>query len=119
MSLVKIGHPRLTQGARAVFVLSPEHYAIYREAGWDRRRIERAIFEATIRPGREILAGLDGVGEGVPPNRAEEKVPKFHEDGLMVVRAGGKAGLFSAILPGWLAGRNRLELQPVTRQIRE
>jgi len=119
MSLVKIGHPRLVQGARAVFVLSPEHYAIYREAGWDRRRIERAIFEATIRPGREILAGLDGVGEGVPPNHAEEKVPKFHEDGLMVVRAGGKAGLFSAILPGWLAGRNRLELQPVTKQIRE
>jgi len=119
MSLVKIGHPRLTQSARAVFVLSPEHYAIYREAGWDRRRIERAIFEATIRPGREILAGLDGVGEGVPPTRAEERVPKFHEDGLMVVRAGGKAGLFSAILPGWLAGRNRLELQPVTKEVRE
>lgn len=119
MSLVKIGHTRLTQGARAVFVLSPEHYAIYREAGWDRKRIERALYEATIRPGREILAGLDGVGEGVPASRAEEMVPKFHEDGLMVVRAGGKAGLFSAILPGWLAGRNRLELQPVTKQIRE
>ncbi len=119
MSLVKIGHTRLTQSARAVFVLSPEHYAIYREAGWDRKRIERALYEATIRPGREILAGLDGVGEGVPASRAEEMVPKFHEDGLMVVRAGGKAGLFSAILPGWLAGRNRLELQPVTKQIRD
>jgi len=119
MSLVKIGHTRLTQSARAVFVLSPEHYAIYREAGWDRRRIERALYEATIRPGSEILAGLDGVGEGVPPGRANEMIPKFHEDGLMVVRAGGKAGLFSAILPGWLAGRNRLELQPVTKEIRE
>lgn len=119
MSLVKIGHDRLTQGARAVLVLSPEHYAIYREAGWDRKRIERALYEATIRPGKEILAGLNGVGEGVPASRAEERVPKFHEDGLMVVRAGGKAGLFSAILPGWLAGRNRLELQPVTKEIRE
>jgi len=45
-------------------------------------------------------------------------VPKFHEDGLMVVRAGGRAGLFSAILPGWLAGRDRLELQPVTKEIK-
>ncbi len=117
LSLVKIGHPRLVQSARAVVVLSPEHYRIYKEAGWDRKRIERALYEATIRPGRELLAGLDGVGEGVPQERAHENVPKFHEDGLMVVRAGGPAGLFSAILPGWLAGRNRLELQPVTREI--
>jgi hypothetical protein len=117
-SLVKIGHPKLVQSARAILVLSPEHYAIYREAGWDRRKIERALYEATIRPGAELVAGADGVGEGVPASRAGEQVPKFHDDGLMVVRAGGKAGLFSAILPGWLAGRNKLELQPVTKEIR-
>jgi hypothetical protein len=119
MSLVKIGHPKLVQSARAVLVLSPEHYAIYREAGWDRRRMERALYEATMRPGSELVAGADGVGEGVSASRAGEMVPKFHEDGLMVVRAGGQAGLFSAILPGWLAGRNRTELQPVTKEIRE
>jgi len=119
LSLVKIGHPHLVQSARAVLVLSPEHYAIYREAGWDRKKIERALYEATIRPGREIVEGQNGVGEGVPASRAEEMVPKFHEDGLMVVRAGGPAGLFSAILPGWLAGRNREELQPVTKVIRD
>ena len=117
-SLVKIGHPRLVQSARAILVLSPEHYAIYREAGWDRKRIERALYEATIRPGAELVAGTDGVGEGVPASRANEQVPKFHEDGLMVVRAGGKAGLFSAILPGWLAGRNRAELQLVTKEVK-
>ena len=117
-SLVKIGHPKLVQSARALLVLSPEHYGIYREAGWDRKRIERALYEATIRPGSEILAGADGVGEGVPASRANEQVPKFHEDGWMVVRAGGKAGLFSAILPGWLAGRNRAELQLVTKEVK-
>jgi len=58
------------------------------------------------------------VGEGVPASRANERVPKFHEDGLLVVRAGGKAGLFSAILPGWLAGRNRAELQLVTKEVK-
>jgi hypothetical protein len=119
LSLVKIGHPRLVQSARAVVVLSPEHYRIYKEAGWDRKRIERALYEATIRPGNEILASADGIGEGVPKGRAGENVPKFHDDGLMVVRAGGAAGLFSAILPGWLAGRNKTELQPVTKKIRE
>jgi hypothetical protein len=118
LALVKLGHPRLVQSARAVLVLSPEHYRIYGEAGWGRKQIERALFAATTRPGRDIVAGLDGIGEGVPPERATEQVPKFHEDGLMVVRAGGSAGLFSAILPGWLAGRNKLELQPVTREVR-
>jgi len=117
-SLVKIGHPNLVQSARALLVLSPEHYAIYKEAGWDRKRIERALYEATIRPGSELLAGKDGIGEGIPASRANEMVPKFHEDGLMVVRAGGPAGLFSAILPGWLAGRNRQELQLVTKEIK-
>jgi hypothetical protein len=119
LALVKIGHPHLVQSARAVLVLSPEHYRIYREAGWDRSRIERALLEATVRPGSDIVAGRDGVGEGVPRERAHEEVPKFHEDGLLVVRAGGGAGLFSAILPGWLAGRNRLELQPVTKEVGE
>ena len=117
LALVKIGHPRLVQSARAVLVLSPEHYRIYKEAGWGRKEIERALFDATTRPGEDILAGLDGIGEGVPQERAHEAVPKFHEDGLLIVRAGGPAGLFSAILPGWLAGRNRLELQPVTKEI--
>ncbi len=117
MSLVKIGHPKLVQSARAIVVLSPEHYGIYREAGWDRARIERALYEATIRPGAGLVAGADSVGEGIPVSRANEQVPKFHDDALMVVRAGGAAGLFSAILPGWLAGRAGAELQPVTREV--
>ena len=116
-SLVKMGHERLTQSARCMVVLSPEHYRIYQEAGWGRREIERALYAATIRPGRDLLAGLNGIGEGVPASRADEMIPKFHEDGLVVVRAGGPAGLFSGILPGWLAGRNRAELQLVTKAI--
>ena len=119
LSLVTMGHARLTQSARAIVVLSPEHHAIYKESGWDRKRIERALYEATIRPGSELVAGKDGIGEGVPASRAGEQVPKFHDDGIMVVRAGGPAGLFSAILPGWLAGRNKEELQPVTKEVRD
>lgn len=115
--LVRMGHLRLTQSARAIVVLSPEHYRIYKEAGWGRRDIEKALYEATIRPGRDILSGLDGIGEGVPASRADEMIPKFHDDGLLVVRAGGPAGLFSGVLPGWLAGRNKAELQLVTREV--
>ena len=106
LSLVKIGHPRLVQSARAVVVLS-EHYRIYKEAGWDRKRIERALYEANHTARERNTRRLDGIGEGVPKERGDEAVPKFHDDGLMVVRAGGHAGLFSAILPGWLGRSNK------------
>jgi hypothetical protein len=89
MSLVKMGHPKLVQSARAILVLSPEHYAIYREAGWDRKRIERALYEATIRPGTELVAGADGVGEGVPGRRDGAQVPRRRADGRARRRAGG------------------------------
>lgn len=118
MSLNAIGHPKTAQMQRAILVLSPEHYAIFAGAGWDRHRIGREILAATVRPGRDLVAGAQGVGEGIPASQAGEAVPKFFEDGLMIVRAGGPAGLFSAILPGWIAGRNRFELQPVTKEIK-
>jgi hypothetical protein len=118
MGLNAIGHPKTVQTQRAILVLSPEHYGIFREAGWDRKRIESEILAATVRPGKDLIAGAHGVGEGIPASRAGESVAKFYEDGLMIVRAGGPAGLFSAILPGWLAGRKRLELQPVTKEIK-
>ena len=52
-----VAHPKLTLVARAMLVLSPEHYAIYRDAGWGRARIERELYQATIRPGRDLVAG--------------------------------------------------------------
>ena len=118
MGLNAIGHPKMALSQRAVLVLSPEHYAIFAEAGWGRTRIEEAIYAATVRPGIDLIAGAQGVGEGMPASMANEAVPKFNPGGLLVVRAGGPAGLFSAILPGWIAGRNHLELQPVTKEIK-
>jgi hypothetical protein len=47
-------------------------------------------------------------------------VPKFWEDhGLLIVRAGGDAGLFSGIIGGWLAGRVHDESHPITMEIKE
>jgi len=118
MGLNAIGHPKLAQMQRAILVLSPEHYAIFAAGGWDRKKIEAAILADTVRPGKDLVAGAQGVGEGLPAAFADKQVPKFYEDGLLIVRAGGPAGLFSAILPGWIAGRNRFELQPVTKEIK-
>ncbi len=119
MSLAAVGHPKLCQFTNAMLVLCPEHYAIYRAAGWNRARITRELHGALLRPGRDLVKGAQGVGEGIDPARSEEMVPKFWDEGLLIVRAGGEAGLFSAILAGWTGGRFRDQSQPVTKEIRE
>ncbi len=118
MGLAAVSHPKQAQMADAVLVLSPEHYAIFRDAGWDRARITKELHAALIRPGRDLIVGAQGVGEGIAASRAEEMVPKFWDDGLLIVRAGGPAGLFSAICGGWIGGRARGQMQPITKEIR-
>src|ERR1043166_4212565 len=91
----------------AMLVLVPEHYAIFRDAGWDRERITRELHAAMIRPGGDLVRGAQGVGEGIDPDRGDEMVNKFWPEGLIIVHAGGQAGLFSAICAGWTGGRLR------------
>ena len=122
-ALLAVGNPKMCQSTNAMLVLSPEHYAIYRGAGWDRRRIEAELHAAMLRPRADVLQGAHGIGEGIAPGydtgRDDDLVPKFWDDGLLVVRAGGEAGLFSAICAGWTGGRFRDQSRPVTREITE
>jgi nucleotide-binding universal stress UspA family protein len=117
MGLCAVSHPKLAQWGNAILVLSPDHYAIYRAAGWGRREIEAALIEACKRPGRDLIEGAQGVPEGIHPSRAEELVPKFHDGGLLVVRAGGRGGLMSAVIGGWSAHRRPKEVQVVSQEI--
>ena len=117
--LLAVCHPNICEWAHAVLVISPEHYAIFRDGGWNRDRITGALFEATTRPGEEVVRGAGGIAEGVSEDRVGEMVPKFPPDGLLLVRAGGQAGLYSAILAGWPGGRAYKESHPITRKIVE
>lgn len=118
MALLAVCHPKLCEFTNALLVLSPEHYEIFRDAGWDRGRIEAELHRAMVRPGKDLVQGAQGVGEGIDPKRADEMVNKFWPEGLLIVRAGGKAGLFSAICGGWTGGRFRDQSQPVTKEIK-
>jgi thiol-disulfide isomerase/thioredoxin len=117
MSLLAVGHPKLCEFTNAMLVLVPEHYAIFKKAGWDRDRITQELHDAMVRPGEAVIQGAHGVGEGVDPKRREEMINKFWPEGLLIVHAGGQAGLFSAICAGWTGGRFRHESRPVTRDI--
>ena len=116
MTLNSVGHPKMVQNIDAFLVLSPEHWAIFKEGGWDRARIRVELMAATVRPGAELVRGANGVDAGVKPELVEDSMPKFREGGLNIVRAGGEAGLMSAIIGGWVASGAR-GTTPVTREV--
>ncbi|GAA4857963.1 hypothetical protein GCM10023203_00810 [Actinomycetospora straminea] len=115
VALRGVGHPKLAPGFDAVLVLSPEHVAVFDEAGWDRARFTTTLAELLLLPPEELARGADGIEEGMPePTRPH---PKFRREGLMVAVAGGGAGKFSAVLGGWVGGPGGSS--PVTRIIEE
>ena len=72
---------------------------------------------ATARPGSELVRGANGVDAGVKPELVEDSMTKFREGGLNIVRAGGEAGLMSAIIGGWVASGPRGS-SPVTKEVK-
>jgi hypothetical protein len=117
MGLCAVCHPKLAEWSNAILVISPDHHAIFKEGGWSRSEIEAGLREALRRPGRDLIQGAHGVEEGIDPSRAEEMVDKFNQGGLLVVRAGGRGGLMSAVIGGWSAQRKNSEVQTVTREV--
>jgi hypothetical protein len=115
--LRSVAHPKLAIGFDAMLVVSPEHAARFRDAGWSRQRLRDELLALLTVPGDELVRGAGGIDEGLPAAVAGSQIPKFTPDGLLIVHAGGKAGLFSSIIGGWVNGATGS--RPVTRQIKE
>jgi len=113
-----IGHPKRYGVFDANIVISPDHYRIFAESNWNRERIASEIEAATARPADQLLRGVDGNAEGMLPQQVSGNVTKFRPGGLILTRAGGPAGLISAIISGWAASGERGS-SPVTREIIE
>ena len=116
-TLNSVGHPKLVQSFDAFLVLSPEHWGIFKEGGWNKARIKRELMTATERPGSELVRGAGGIDAGMRPELVEDSMVKFREGGLNVVRAGGEAGLMSAVIGGWAASGPR-GTTPVTKEVK-
>ncbi|WP_092197119.1 thioredoxin family protein [Blastococcus tunisiensis] len=108
-------HPKLPMAFDAMLVVSPEHGRVFREAGWDRARLLAELDGLLTLPAGELLRGVGGMAEGVPANLAGADLPKFRPGGLLVAHAGGDAGLFSAIIGGWVSGE--AGSSPVSREV--
>ena len=115
-ALRTVHHPKLPMAFDAILIVSPDHARIYAEFGWDRERVVGELHARLQLPGREIVKGAGGIEEGVPIAFADSTLPKFRDGGLLLVHAGGGAGLFSTIIGGWANGATGS--QPVSREIR-
>jgi hypothetical protein len=113
-----IYNTKLAPACDAILVMCPEHERTYREAGWSKQRVYEELYRLTEMNGDDILAGAHGIAEGGPPSYAGRRIGKFRKGGLMIVRAGGGAGMFSGIIGGWSASGERGSA-PVTKEIRE
>lgn len=113
-SLRGLNHIDMVNGADAVVVIGPEHGRVFDLAGWSKADVTAALHEATRIKGVDLGMGTaSGATTGSEPTLR----PKFRAGGLTLVRAGGQAGMFSAIIPGWLV-KGELGTDPVTREIR-
>jgi len=112
-----VGHPKMVLASDAILVVSPEHERVFRDAGWTKRQLKDRLMELLTISTDELIAGAGGIAEGLPEKLAGRQFPKFREGGLQVVRAGGSAGMFSAIIAGWGAS-GTIGSTPVTREIK-
>ena len=99
--LKTVCHPKLPMFFDALLVISPEHARVFRQAGWDKQRLRQELLGRLVRPGEHWIRGTDGMAEGIPESMATPQIPKLRPEGLLILHAGGPAGLFSAILGGW------------------
>ena len=100
----------------AVVVIGPEHARVFREAGWDRERVLSEFHSRLTFPGSELVRGAQGIADGLDEKLRDFALPKFRPDGLLLVHAGGGAGLFSAMIGGWANGA--MGSEPVTTEVR-
>lgn len=116
-SLLTVSSVKMVMAGDAILVVCPEHVDVFREAGWNKQRLHEELAKRLIRNGSELIAGANGIDEGLPAEFKDKQLPKFKPGGLLIVRAGGNAGKFSAILSGWGAS-GPIGSTPVTHKVR-
>lgn len=115
-SLRAVNHADMANASDTVVVIGPEHGRVFDEAGWSKADAVAALHEATRIRGRDLGMGTDRKTGTAPAAHADGTLPKFRPGGLTLVRAGGQAGLFSAIIPGWLM-KGALGSDPVSKEV--
>lgn len=119
LALQNVAHPKLCWAFDAMLIVGPEHGHVFREHGWTRAMVRERVHSLAARPAHEMVSGADGITEGMPAafgNDGDAMLTKLvSADRLIVVHAGGDAGLFSMLTGAWVSGE--MGSTPVTRRV--
>ena len=116
VNLRTLQHPKMAMAFDCMLVIGPEHARVFKRAGWDKAQLLARLHELLQLPGSEIIRGAGGIAEGLPQAMANATLPKFRQGGILIVHCGGGAGLFSAMIGGWVNGETGS--QPVLREVK-
>jgi len=116
-SLKSVAHSKIFMVADAMLVVSPEHARVFRDSGWTKQRLRQEIDEVLNTSGKDLVRGAQEIAEGMPEMFADADLTKFRPGGLHILHAGGGAGMFSAIIGGWVAS-GPVGSQSVTKEIK-
>jgi len=117
-SVSVIGHAKRYQMHDVMIVISPDHHRIFAESNWTADQIAEEINLRTALFCTDLARGAGDNAEGLLPAQLKgDTMTKFSSISQMIlVRAGGPAGLMSAIISGWAASGERGS-SPVTTEI--
>jgi hypothetical protein len=112
-------HMRISAGTarqpQYALVLAGEHMAIMKKAAWSREFVQRFVYEHSQSPVAELkrIHMLPGTIKSEDERTMYPLIEKPED--LLVIAAGGRAGVQSAFIPGW---GSKSGSQSVTKEIR-
>ena len=95
-------------------VLAGEHMRTIGGSGWDKTRIRQFVWERTHNSHAHLKKTGRMSGDLQPGDETRMRPLVASPDDILVVAAGGRAGAFSAYIPGWSSAKSS---QAVTKEI--
>jgi hypothetical protein len=111
-----IYHPGHVISVQAFLAIGPEHAEVFYLAGWSKQRVKDEL-EGLLRiPIDRVAPGRAGLSQLTPEQLRDPSgtVPKFATGPFNIIRAGGSAGKYSAIISSIGTFSS---IHPVTREI--
>jgi len=100
-ALSNLGLPNVKGFNQALLVIAGEHAEVVRQSGWSRRQVQAFLIEHARRRVADLKRAARLPGEPTPADETTWRYFFEKPDDILIVCAGGRAGSWSACLPGW------------------
>jgi len=100
-ALGNVGTSNLLGFNETLIVFAGEHTEVLQKAGWSRLDVQRFLMERTRRTVADYKRGARLPGEVTPADETTWRYRFERPEDILIAFAGGRAGSWSACLPGW------------------